>query len=60
MSSSSAQDLPGSEKLAAHDLIRSPSAIEFIVETAQPLEPIFPQITKLGISDDTLLRFRLT
>jgi len=50
----------GLEKLAVHDLIRSPEAIEFLVETAQPLESIFPQITKLGISDDTLLRFRLT
>lgn len=50
----------GLEKLAVHDLIRSPEAIEFLVETAQPLGPTFPQITKLGISDDTLLRFRLT
>jgi hypothetical protein len=50
----------GLGKLAIHDLIRSPEAIEFLVETAQPLEPIFPRISKFGLDEDTLIRFRLT
>ncbi len=50
----------GLEKLAVHDLIRSPEAIEFLSKTAELLELIFLQITKLGINDATLLKFRLT
>ena len=50
----------GIEKLAIHDLIRSPEAIAFILEQAIPLETLLPQIPHLGIPERELLRLRLT
>jgi hypothetical protein len=50
----------GLMKFGIYDLIRSPEAIRFLIETAQPLEVIFMKISRLGIGKDTLLRFRLS
>jgi hypothetical protein len=50
----------GLDKLAVHDLIRSPEAIRFLVETAQSLEPLLTQIPVLGLHETPLLRFRLS
>lgn len=46
--------------LAIHDLIRSPEVIRFLLETAEPLEPLFQEIAALGVPENTLVRFRFT
>jgi hypothetical protein len=48
----------GLTKLTVSDLMRSPEALQFLVDTAQSLEPILPTISRFNIGNETLIKFR--